>query len=181
MGQGVKNSSVPPSLPKQTAKSCPKIQGTTSKADVCFDTQRNTGACSTDSSWFWYLGNSKGVPCQALHRAGNGSPSSRAFYPRLCVPGALLRFPLVVLNQIFLFTECWAHPKAEAPCVTLRGSGKAQLNFSSGARGCFPCSGILSSCSMSSGSLRHNTFWFLCLSLQILNRAPPQAWKGGLR
>lgn len=121
--------------------------------------QRNTGTCSTDSSWFCSLGNSKGVPCQALHRAGNGPPSSRAFHPRLCTPGALLDFPLVVLNHIFLLTEVWTHPKAKVPPVLpLGGSGEAQLNFPSGAQGCFPCSGILSSCSMFSGSLKHNTF-----------------------
>lgn len=55
---------------------------------------------------FCFLGNSKGVPCQALHRAGDGPPSSRACHPRLCVPEALVHFPLVVLNPIFLFTEC---------------------------------------------------------------------------
>lgn len=130
---------------------------------------------------FCFLGNSKGVPCQALHRAGDGPPSSRACHPRLCVPEALVHFPLVVLNPIFLFTECWAHPRPRYPVLPLEGSGEAQLNFS-GAQGCLPCSGIFIILLhvLWQFEAQTSTFWFLCLSLQILNRASPQAWKAGL-
>lgn len=126
MGQIVKNSSVPPSLPKETAESCPKVHGTAPKVLVWFDPPGEQGA----SSSFCYLGDSKGVPCQALHRAGDGSPSSRASHPGLCVPEALLHFPLVVSKPLFSLHWVLSPAKGQgALCYPWEVQGKPGVAF----------------------------------------------------